>query len=88
MTIKTYTLKLKGTKGNNTPDITVILKCNNKSQAFNFAYDFFEKGETNIVYGTIKKGLSTIHRWMPDAENLKKYAGKYKVYKTSIICKN
>lgn len=84
--MKTYTVKLKGTKKNNTQDVQVTMICDTKSQCFNFAYSFFQKGETNIVYGTEIRGLSTIHRWMPDTENLKKYAGKYNVYRTSIIC--
>lgn len=84
--MKTYTIKLTGTKKNNTSDLTVTINADSKSQAFNFAYGFFEKGETNTVFGTLERGLSTIHRWMPDAENLKKYAGKYKVYRTSVFC--
>lgn len=85
--MKTYIVKLKGTKKNNTKDIEVIMNCDNKGQAFNLAYGFFEKGETNTVFGTKERGLSTIHRWMPNAEDMKKFAGKYKVFTTSIVCK-
>ena len=48
------------------------------------AYHFFEKGETNTVFGTIENGLSTIHQWIPKCEELKHLAGKYKVHSTSI----
>lgn len=84
--MKNYIVKLKGTKKNNTQDIVVKMQCSNKSQCFNLAYTFFEKGETNNVYGTLERGLSTIHRWMPNAEELKQFAGKYKVYSSSICC--
>ena len=84
--MKKYTISLKGTKKQNTQDITATIICDNKSQAFNLAYEFFQKGDTNVIYGTTEKGLSTIHRWLVDAENMKKYAGKYNVYSTSIIC--
>lgn len=79
-----YRINLKGTKKDKTGDISLIINCDNKSQAFNFAYEFFELGETNTVYGTKETGLSTIHRWMPNAEEMKKYAGKYKVFHSSI----
>lgn len=85
--MKTYIVKLKGTKKNNTKDLEVVMNCDSKSQALSLSYCFFEKGETNTVYGTKEKGLSTIHRWMPNAEDMKKFAGKYKVYNTSVICK-
>ena len=84
--MKKYTIGLKGTKKQNTQDITATIICDSKRQAFNIAYTFFQKGNTNIVYGTFEKGLSTIHRWLIDAENMKKYAGKYNVYRASIIC--
>lgn len=82
--MNTYTITLKGTKKNNTPDITTLMHCDNKAQAFNLAYTFFQKGDANVVYGTKATGLRTIHAFMPDAENLRKYAGKYKVYSTSV----
>lgn len=85
--MKTYLVKLKGVKKNNTQNIEVLMNCNNKSQCFNLAWTFFERGEANTVYGTKETGLSTIHRWMPNAEDMKKYAGKYKVYSTSIKVK-
>lgn len=85
--MKSYELKLKGTKKNGTADLTVVMNCENKSQAFNLAYDFFQKCRTDVVYGREAVGFNAISKWMPDAENLKKYAGKYKVYSTSIICK-
>ena len=85
--MRTYELKLKGTKKNGTTDLTVVMHCENKFQAFNLAYDFFQKGRTEVVYGREAVGFNTISKWMPDAENLKQYAKKYKVYSTSIICK-
>lgn len=84
--MKSYTVKLKGTKKNGTSDIEVSMNCSSKAQCFNLAYSFFEKGEINNIYGTPERGLSTIHQWMPDAEKLKVFAGKYKVHSTSIIC--
>lgn len=85
--MKTYEIRLKGTKKSNTEDITIIMNADSKSQAFNLAYGFFEKGETNTVFGTPERGLATIHKWLPNADDLKKYAGKYKVHSTSVICK-
>lgn len=82
--MKTYIVKLKGTKKTNTQDIQVKMNCDSKGQAINLAYNFFQKGEINTVYGSIETGLSTIHRWMPEAEKMKKYAGKYIVYRTSV----
>lgn len=82
--MKTYTVNLKGSKKNNTQDIQVFINCDSKSQCFNFAYKFFENGDTNAIYGTKETGLATIHRWMPNAESFKQFAGKYKVYRTSI----
>jgi hypothetical protein len=85
--MKTYELRLKGTKKNNTKDLSVIMHCENKNQAYSLAFYFFEKGQTNTIYGREATGFTTIHKWMPDAENLKRYAGLYKVYNTSVICK-
>lgn len=86
--MKTYILKLKGTKKHNTQDIEVSMSCDSKRQCFNLAYGFFKKGDTNTVFGTKETGLSTIHRWLPNAEELKQYAGKYNVFKSSIIDKD
>lgn len=84
--MKNYIVKLKGTKKHGTQDIDVRMTADNKTQAFGLAYRFFELGETNTVYGNEERGMSTIHRWMPDAEKLKQFAGKYKVHHTSVIC--
>lgn len=83
--MKRYEIALKGTKKHTTSDITVEMFCDSKIQAFCLAYQFFQKAETEVKYG--KDGSERIGKWMPDAENLKKYAGKYKVYRTSVICK-
>lgn len=72
--MKTYTLKLKGTKKNNTSDLEVELKAENKAQAFNFAYMFFEKGET-----VIKTDL-----FIPKAKKLKHLSGKYFVPRSAV----
>ena len=82
--MKTYTAHLKGTQKNSTYTIHVKINANNKGQAFNMAYHFFEKGETDTIFGTPATGLSTIGDWIPGAENMKHLAGKYKVHNTSI----
>jgi hypothetical protein len=84
--MKTYTLKLNGTKKNNTETITVEILANNKSQAFNMAYTFFQKGEINNIYGRKETGLSTIHQWIPKAAQLVHLAGKYTVQMSKIEC--
>lgn len=86
--MKNYSIKLKGTKKHSTQDIEVTMTCDSKSQCFNLAYQFFERAETNVIYGTKEKGLSTIHRWLHNAEDCKKYAGKYKVFMSQINIKN
>lgn len=85
--MKQYTLSLKGTAKNNTEDIKVTMFCNNKQQAFSLAYEFFQKGKTNTIYGTEKTGLCTIHKFIPNADELRNVAGKYKVYQSSIKVK-
>ena len=85
--MKQYILNLKGAKKKNTEDIQVMMNCKNKYQAFNLAYVFFEKGETDRVYGTNDTGLFTIHKFIPNADELKKFAGKYKVFKSYIKVK-
>lgn len=85
--MKTYELRLKGTKKNNTKDLSVIMHCENKGQAIALAFNFFEKGQTETVYGRESTGFNKISKWMPESENLKQYAGLYKVYTTSVICR-
>lgn len=82
--MKEYRLKLKGTKKHGTNDITVVVRGNNKSQAFSFAYNFFEKGEYNYATEWVSVfGLCRVIDFIPDAVNLDKYRGKYKVYRSS-----
>lgn len=82
--MKTYTLKLKGTKKHGTKDLTVTIIAKNKSQAFNFAYLFFEKGEYSSTTEWFSRfGLCRVIDFIPDAVNLDKYRGKYKVYHSS-----
>ena len=82
--MNTYKLNLKGTKKTNTQDIQVFINANNKGQAFNLAYAFFQKGRTEQVYGNDVTGLKTIEYWMPNAKELRPLAGRYIVYQTSI----
>lgn len=82
--MNTYKLNLKGTKKTNTQDINVLINANNKGQAFNLAYAFFQEGRTEQVYGNDVTGFKTIEYWMPSANDLKHLARKYKVYYTSV----
>ena len=82
-----YILNLKGTKKNNTEDIQVMMNCRNKYQAFNLAYEFFQKGKTDTIYRTEKKGFCTINKFIPNADDLRQFVGKYKVYQSSIKVK-
>ena len=84
--MKTYTLTLKGTKKNNTETISVKIISNNKNQAFNFAYMFFEKGKTDTVFGSKETKLSTFNDWIIGANNMVHLAGKYKVHMSQINC--
>lgn len=62
--MKTYTITLKGTKKNNTKDLKTNIEANNKSQAFNIAYLFFEKGEENYLLSDLNyaKGNYKVYR--------------------------
>ena len=83
--MKSYTLKLKGTKKNNTLDLTVTIYGENKSQAFCWAYEFFQKGifrEPYFAIGTNKMCGGTTE-FIPNAKQLMKLAGKYFVPKSS-----
>jgi hypothetical protein len=84
--MKTYTLILKGTKKNNTETISVKILSKNKTQAFNFAYKFFEKGETNTIYGRKEVGFTTPNDWIVGANDMFHLAGKYKVHMSQINC--
>ena len=87
--MKTYTITLKGTKKNNTQDITVEVLGNNKSQAFNWAYNFFEKGEMTAPFfakGLNRKSGGTL-AFIPTANELMHLKGKYKVHHTSLKVK-
>lgn len=84
--MRNYRITLKGTKKRNTTDLTVTIQSDNKSQAFNFLYQFFELGETNVVYGSKERGFATIHKWLINADELKQFGGKYKVPKSALIC--
>lgn len=77
--MKTYILKLRGAKKNNTCDLEVILKAKNKNQAFNFAYLFFQTGEyTGFTAG--------VDFYMPEAYKLTDLSGKYFVPRTAVSC--
>ena len=79
--MKNYTLTLKGTKKNNTPDLEVEIKAVNKGQAFSMAFYFFEKGEYNSSTAFPKGKLTD---FIPEAKNLDLYVGKYFVPSTAI----
>lgn len=81
--MKTYTLTLKGTKKNNTKDLEVKINAENKSQAFNFAYLFFETAEYDKTTNSVK-GNWVITDFIPSASFFNDYRGKYKVYRTSV----
>lgn len=74
--MKTYSLKLKGTKKNNTQDVTVKVLGNNKSQAFNFAYQYFEKGESH----------PNVADFIPSLAEFTDLKGKYFVPRTALSC--
>lgn len=78
--MKSYILKLKGTKKNNTSDLEVEVKGDNKGQAFNFAYGFFQSGEYN-------SSSANIDPWIPKAKKLSKLSGKYFVPRSAIQIK-
>jgi hypothetical protein len=79
--MKTYKLILRGTKKNNTPDLEVELKGDSKSQAFNFAYAFFQTGEYNSSTAKYHWKLTD---FIPDAANLDQYVGKYFVPRSAV----
>lgn len=79
--MKTYTLRLKGTKKNNTPDMEVKIFGDNKSQAFNYAYRFFELGEFISPYSANGLGLEVpgTAGHIEGVSKMMHLAGKYKV---------
>ncbi len=77
--MKSYKLKLKGTNKNNTKDLDVIILGNNKSQAFSWAYNFFQKGrfvEPYFANGINEQCGGTLE-FIPNANELKELKGKY-----------
>jgi hypothetical protein len=85
--MKTYTLKLKGTKKNQTHDLTIKIYGDNKSHAFAWAFDFFEKGifmEPYFAEGV--KKITGTEKFIPNASDIIHLAGKYNVPYTSVIC--
>jgi len=81
--MKTYTITLKGTKKNNTQDITVEVLSNNIPQAFNWLYTFFEKGEFRQDYKG-NDGIYSIEKFIPNAKELIHLKGLYFVPKSGI----
>ena len=83
--MKNYTVELRGTKKNNTKDISVTVLANSKPMAFNMAYHFFQEGLTNTYFGQAPK-LTVIEDYIPEilTKNLYSLAGKYKVHHTSV----
>jgi len=84
--MKTYTLKLKGTKKNNTSDLTIEIKGDNKGQAFSWAWKFFENGEFVAPYFAtgVNRMSGGTAEYVPGSENMMSVAGKYKVHYSSI----
>jgi len=84
--MKTYQLRLKGTKKNNTNDLTIIIRGDNKAQAFTWAYWFFEKGEFTHPYfasGINRMSGGTLE-FIPEADKMMHLAGKFFVPRTAI----
>lgn len=79
--MKTYILTLKGTKKAKTQDMKVSVFGDNKQQAFNWAYKFFQLGE--FVEPYFAKGLNKMSggtaEFIPESINLMGVKGKYKV---------
>lgn len=84
--MKKYILNLKGTKKNSTQDLTVEVFGDNKGQAFNWAYRFFEKGEFTDPYfaaGVNRQSGGTLE-FIPSANELRHLAGKYFCPRTAL----
>lgn len=73
--MKTYQLHLKGTKIRKSTDATIELKAINKSQAFNIAYYFFEKG-TELPF------MSEFF----DVKAVQELKGRYRIGQSSVVC--
>lgn len=84
--MRTYLLKLKGTKKNNTQDISVHVYGDNKGQAFNYAYSFFEKGEFQEPYFAegINRQSGGTAEFIPKYRDFENVKGKYFVPKTAL----
>ena len=88
--MKSYKLNLKGTKKNNTTDVVINVYGENKSQAFNWAYNFFQKGE--FVEPYFAKGLNRMCggtvEFIPESKNIMDLRGKYFVPRSSVVLNN
>jgi hypothetical protein len=84
--MKTYILKLKGTKKNKTQDLECHVYGNNKGHAFNWAYKFFEKGEFTEPYFAegLKRDCRGTAEFIPKYREFMELKGKYKVFHTSL----
>lgn len=83
--MKTYTLKLKGSKKQNTQDLIIKVKANNKGHAFSLAYYFFQRGEYQTSYELYNGDTWRLEDHIEGLANLMHLKGKYKVYSTSIV---
>jgi len=72
--MKNYTLHLKGTKKNSTHDLFITIYAENKLQAFNWAYLFFQKGEET----------ANMANFIPQLKTMSNFKGKYFVPRSSI----
>lgn len=86
--MKQYQLKLKGTKKQSTPDLTLTIFGDNKSQAFNWAWQFFQKGEFKEPFfaSGLNKMCGGTVEFIPNARELMNLAGKYFVPTTAVTC--
>lgn len=84
--LKSYKLKLKGTKKHRTENLTLIIKGENKNQAFSWAYQFFQQGEFKEPYyaAGIKRMSGGTEEFIPGAKSMMHLAGKYNVPRTAI----
>lgn len=84
--MKAYKLQLRGTRKNNTKDITVIIFGENKNHALNYAYRFFELGEFVAPYfaNGLGRDVPGTAGHIENVDNMMHLAGKYKVGMSSI----
>ena len=83
--MRQYIVHMKGTKSRKTEDLAVRVLARSKTQAFGMAYNWFEEGRTDVVYGH-DNDKHTIERYIPNIQEYKDHAGKYKVHFSKLKC--